>query len=73
MTRDELNEKLRTANSDAQLRLLFYKTKGQLRNTFHGAAVDTITVNNGFVRYTYVDSNIKGYCKVRNLHHYLTF
>lgn len=70
MTRDELNEKLRTANSDAQLRLLFYKTKGQLRGTFHGKIVDTITVNNGYVRYTYVDSNIKGYCKVRNLHQF---
>lgn len=73
MTRDELNEKLRTANSDAQLRLLFTKQKANCGTHFTGQRVDTITVNNGFVRYTYVDSNIKGYCKVRNLHHYLTF
>ncbi|KAF0816572.1 hypothetical protein KIS4809_4639 [Bacillus sp. ZZV12-4809] len=69
----EFNEKLQEANTDAQLRLLLYKTKGQLRSTFHGTAVDTITVKNGYVRYTYVDSNIKGYCKARSLSQYLTF
>ncbi|EWG08626.1 hypothetical protein [Cytobacillus firmus] len=73
MNVNQLNEKLRNVESDDQLSLLFFKTKRKLRGVLHGKEVATITIKNGDARYTYVDSDIKGYCKTKKLYQYLTF
>lgn len=73
MNVNQLNEKLRNVESDDQLSLLFFKTQRKLRGALHGKEVTIITIKNGHARYTYVDSKIKGYCKINKLYQYLTF
>lgn len=70
---NELNKRLKSVKSDEQLNLLFFQTKRKMRGVLHGEEVATITIKDGYARYSYVDSKIKGYCKVRTLHQYLTF
>ncbi|WP_368298403.1 hypothetical protein [Cytobacillus firmus] len=70
---NELNKRLKSVESDEQLNLLFFKTKQKIYGVLHGEEVATITIKDGYARYTYVDSKIKGYCKIRKLHQYLTF
>lgn len=73
MNVNELNEKLKSLESDEQLNLLFFKTKKKIYGVLHGEEVATITIKDGYARYSYVDSDIKGYCKIKQLYQYLTF
>ncbi|MCM3402821.1 MULTISPECIES: hypothetical protein [Cytobacillus] len=70
---NELNEKLMNIDSEEQLSILFFKTKKKMRSVLHGKVVETITIKNGYASYTFLDSNIKGQCEIRNLYQYLTF
>ncbi|WP_404356856.1 hypothetical protein LG291_24840 [Cytobacillus firmus] len=69
----ELNEELRKVESDEQMRILIFRTEQKMRGVFHGKTVNTIIIKNGYARYTYVDSKIKGCCKIEKLHQYVTF
>lgn len=73
MNINELNEKLKNVETDEQLSLLFFKTKRKMRGVLHGKEVAIITIKDGHARYTYVDSEIKGYCIINKLYQYLTF
>lgn len=73
MDKKELNEKLKSVESDEQLSLLFFKTKRKMRGVLHGKEVAIITIKDGYARYSYVDSDIKGYCKINQLYQYVTF
>lgn len=73
MNVNQLNEKLRNVDSDDQLSLLFFNTKRKLHGMLHGKEVAIITIKNGHARYTYVDSEIKGYCKINKLYQYITY
>lgn len=70
---NELNKKLKSIECDEQLSLLFFKTKRKMRGVLHGKEVAIITIKDGYARYSYVDSDIKGYCKINQLYQYVTF
>lgn len=70
---NELNKKLKNVESDEQLSLLFFTTKRKMHGVLHGKEVAIITIKDGYARYSYVGSDIKGYCKIKQLYQYLTF
>ncbi len=73
MDRNQLNERLRNIHSEKELRLLCYKRNRQLRGILHGTIVDKIKIIDDYAHYTYLNSNIIGYCKIQKLYQYVTF
>lgn len=47
--------------------------KEKLEGVLHGEEVAVITIKDGYARYSYVDSKIRGYCQINKLYQYITF
>ncbi|OHX44775.1 MULTISPECIES: hypothetical protein [Cytobacillus] len=73
MNVNDLNKRLKNVDSEEQLSLLFFKTNRKMHGVLHGKEVAIITIKDGYARYSYVDSEIKGYCTINKLYQYLTF
>lgn len=71
---EALNNHLLNIENERQLILLLNKSKKyQLKSILHGGIVEELTVENGYARYTFKNSNTIGKCKINKLHQYLEF